>query len=429
MSALSSAQAPAPAGRMELSDSRAFRFALLFSLGMTELMPVALLSSALPVLLRRNGATMEQMGILSLVMAPWAVKALWAPVVDKVGARSRLGRYRGWLFVTHPLLLFTLVLGAFLNLPALLLGNRAVGLPALLWLSIVSATADTASHGLAVNLLRPEERGIGNGIQTAGMMAGTLVGGGLMVMLVATLGWRLPLLIMAGAVLMPLLGLLLYKEASVDPVHAITLRAVLRFFEKPRIGRWLGVLAVFSLLPALPAVPFQALFVDHGMGLSEIGLVMGVMSSLAGALGGVVGGFAVKELGRVRAFYGLSLLCILCLCAASFIITRDAPGRLWLYGSVGFVFFGSSASGTILRVLMMDRSRGHLASSDYTLQASAGGLFGYLGAGLGGGLAGRIGAPLVFLGVLVLMLVALWASSRILQRADFSPQQLDESAR
>jgi MFS family permease len=413
------------AGSVSLSNSRAFRFALLFSLGMTEYMPVALLSTAMPVLLRRSGASMEQLGLLSWVMAPWAIKALWAPLVDKLGARSRLGRYRGWLFVTHPLLLLTLVAGAFVDVPSLLLGQQAVGIVSLLWLSIVSATADTASHGLAVNLLRPEERGVGNGVQTAGMMAGLFVGGGLIVMLVDKLGWRLPLLAMAAAVLLPLFALLLYREQPVDRAHVITLRAALRFFARPRIGRWLAVLAVLTLLPAIPGVPFQALFVDHGMSLSEIGLILGVMSSLFGALGGAVGGLAVKELGRGRAFYALNLLCIACLGVATVIVTRTAPSRILLYASVGCVYFGVSTADTVLRVLMMDRSRGYLASSDYTLQTSVQGLFGALGSGLGGILAGRFGAMPLFVLVPGLMLGGLWSLSRVLREADFSPHQPD----
>lgn len=405
------------------SASRGFRFALLFALGMTEYMPVALLSAAMPVLLRRSGASMDQMGVLSLVMVPWAIKALWAPVVDKVGARSRFGRYRGWLFVTHPLLLLTLVLGSFIDISALLLTHNATGILALLWLSIISATADTASHGLAVNLLLPEERGVGNGVQTVGLMAGTLIGGGLMVMLVDKIGWQLPLRIMAAVVLIPLLGLMLYQEPQVDRAAAITWRAALSFFRRPRIGRWLAALALLSLLPGMPSVPFQALFVDHGMGLSEIGLVLGVMSSLTGAMGGAIGGLAVKELGRERAFYALNILCVLCLCGASIIITRVAPGRMLLYAAVGLVYFGLSVGGTVMRVMAMDRSRAYLASSDYTLQASTAGLFNALGSGVGGFIAGRLGSASLFFLVPVLMLGVLGVISRTFRSEDFAAHQ------
>lgn len=404
----------------ELGTARAFRFALLFTLGMTEIMPVALISSAMPVLLRKAGASFEELGVLSLVMFPWALKALWAPLVDKIGARSRFGRYRAWLFITHPLLLLTLLLGAWVDIPALMLHERAVGIPALIWLSIISATADTASHGLAVNLLAPEERGVGNGVQTAGMMLGKLIGGGLMIMLVDQMGFRLPMLIMAASLLLPLIGVALYREPPVESTRSITFRDALTFFRRRRIGRWLGVLGVLSLLPDLPTSPFQAMFVDHGMGLSEIGLVLGVLSSTAGGIGGAVGGLVVRELGRQRAFFSLNLVCVLCLSLASVIITRSAPGRPLLYLSVGFVVFGLSMVGTILRVMIMDRSRSHLASSDYTLQVSVMSFFGFVGNGAGAFVAGRYGASSVFIFVPVAILAALGGCLLLLNPSDFS---------
>ena len=184
---------------------------------MTEMLPVALLSTAMPVLLRRSGASMKQMGILSLIMFSLGDQGAVGTASSTNGARAHgFGRYRAWLFVTHPLLLITLLLGAFVDIPSLFIGSQAVGLPALLWLSFISATADTASHGLAVNLLSAEERGMGNGIQSAGMMVGSVIGGGLMVMLVGRLGWQMTLFSMAALILLPLFGVALYQRAPLD---------------------------------------------------------------------------------------------------------------------------------------------------------------------------------------------------------------------
>lgn len=405
------------------TTSLTFRYALLFGLAMTEVMPLALLSSGMPAILRRNGASLEQLGILSLVMIPWAIKALWAPVVDKVGARSQLGRYRGWLLMSHSFLVAILILGSFIDIASLLLTNRAIGIPALFVLSIAAATADNASHGLAVNLLSAEERSLGNGIQTAGMMTGLLLGGGVMLILVDKLGWQLPLLIMAAAVFLSLLGVALYREPPVDPAQAITLRAALAFFRTPRIGRWLLILATVILLPALPSVPFQALFIDQGMSLSEIGFVQGILCSAAGIVGGAVSGILVKQLGRGRAFYVVNLLCVAFMASAFFIITRVAPGRTLLYLAASAMAFGSAVSTTTLRVLIMDRSRRHLASSDYSLQMSTASLFAFLGGGVGGVLAGRIGSGRLFVAAPVLLLAALLLFSRIFRGNDFSPAQ------
>ena len=402
--------------------ARSFRFFLIAVLSMTELMPVAFVSSAMPVLLRRSGASMSELGFLSLVMIPWSIKALWAPVVDKFGARSRLGRYRGWLFITHPLLLMTLVVGASTDVPSLLFQNRSIGLPALFWLTFVAATADTASHGLAVLLLRPEERGIGAGIQSIGMSAGALLGGGLMIMMVESVGWRIPLLLMAGAILLPLTAITFYREPPVDTAQALTLGEAASFFRQPHLGPWLAVSSILTLLSVLPAVPFQALFVDHGMSLTEIGFILGILSSVVGALGGGIGGSVVRLLGRKRAFYLLHGLCILCLSGAAFIVTRAQPGRYLLYCSAALASFALAVVGTILRVMIMDRCRPHLASTDYTIQASILGLITFIGSGLGGVLAGRLGAVAVFLFVPPAMLAFLAAVPRLLPAKTFEAE-------
>jgi MFS family permease len=81
---------------------RTFRFLLLAVLSMTEVLPLLLVSQAMPVVLRRSGASLDRISLLYLVMLPWAFKFLWAPLVDRFGG-ARRDRYRAWLLVTHPL--------------------------------------------------------------------------------------------------------------------------------------------------------------------------------------------------------------------------------------------------------------------------------------------------------------------------------------
>jgi MFS family permease len=379
---------------MSSVNSRGFRYALLFALALTEVLPIALLSQAIPVLMRRSGASMQQIGFLFLAMFPWSLKALWSPLIDRLGVRSTFGRYRGWLLFAHPLVLVTLVAGSFLDIPDLLLHNRAVAILALLWLTTTCALADAASHGLAVSLLSPEERGIGNGLQTAGLMAGQLVGGGLMVILVGHLGWQAALLITSALLLLPLPGIALYKERVVDPSRVITPRKVLALFRTPRMGSWLLVVAAMPIGPSLMTPALEVLLVDRGFALKEIGLVMGVYTSVAGAVGGMLGGVSVKRLGRERAFYALTVFCSLCL--ALVLLNRVAVERPLLYLVVSVPTVGVMARATILHVLMMDRSRLHVASTDFTIQYTVQHVSRLLWTSAGAFIAGHFGATSVF---------------------------------
>lgn len=389
---------------------------------MTEMMPVALVSQALPILLRRSGASLQTIGLLSMVLLPRALKVFWAPVVDKIGARSRAGRYRGWLLLTHPLLLLTLALGAFTDVPGLLLHNPTLGVPALLWLTIISATADTAAHGLAVNLLPADERGGGNGVQTAGMMVGSLLGGGLVVLLVERVGWAAALLFMAGSVLLPLPGVLLYREPAIEGAQHVELAEVLALFKRPRIGRWLALLAAMTIGPAMIDVCLQTLLVDRGFALAEIGFVMGIIASVSGMLGGAFGGMLTSRVGRERAFYGLTLLCSACL--ASVLLTRVATGRALLYLGLSLPFFGVVARATLIYAMVMDRSRGRVASTDYTVQVSVVQVAGFVGLGLGGLVAERLGPTAVFALAPIVTLSALLAAGSLFGRSDFHPEAI-----
>lgn len=402
---------------MANSNSRTLRFTLLFALALTEVMPIMLVSQALPVLLRRGGASMEQIGFLFLAMFPWSLKALWAPLIDKLGARSRFGRYRTWLLFTHPLLLATLVAGSFWDVPAMLLHNRNAAIPALLWLTAVCAIADAASHGLAVTLLSPDERGMGNGIQTVGLMAGQLLGGGLMVMFVGRFGWQPGLLVVSAFLLLPIPGILLYREQPADPKQTLTFRDVAAFFKQRHAGRWLLVVAIMPIGAALVAPLVELLLVDRGFNLAEIGLVMGVLAGIAGATGGVVGGLTVRRFGRERSFYALTIFCSVCL--AMVLLSHFATGRFLLYLVVSFPTLGLMARATMLHALMMDRCRPHIASTDFTIQYTLQHVSRLLWMSAGAFAASRFGTTAVFILGPVLTIGALIVASRLLDSTDF----------
>lgn len=400
-------------------NSRPFRYALLFALALTEVLPIALLSSAIPVLLRRGGASMEEIGFVFLAMFPWSIKALWAPLIDRMGIGSSVQRYRGWLLVTHPLLLVLLLVGSLWDIPHVLMHDRGTAMPALLLLTSICAFADAASHGLAVNLLEPDERGPGNGLQTAGLMTGQLIGGGLMVIFVDVLGWQTALKLIAAILMLPLPALLLYRERLIAPARTIRFAEMLGFFRQPRIGPWLLVVAAFPLGASVMAPALELLLVDRGYALKEIGLVMGVLASVAGIVGGLLGGTVIRLLGRRRAFYALVAFSAVAL--AMVLLNGLAEGRPLLYLVVVIPNLGIMARATMLHALMMDRCRPHVASTDFTLQYTVQHVSRFTALSGGAFLAGWFGPTFVFVLAPALTLGVLALASRVLTPADFEP--------
>jgi hypothetical protein len=387
------------------------RLFLLFTLCLAEYLPISLLNTTLPVLMRRGGASLEEIGLLSAAFFPWALKFLWAPLVDRFGSR-RIGRYRSWLMVLLPAVATFVVCLAFLDLPALLAGDRGLGLALLLLLTMLCATLDTAAHGLAVVLLPAHERGFGNGVQTAGQMAGNLIGGGVSVALVGVVGWRAACLAMAALYLVPWLAMLRAREPAAPPAGALRARDFARVVRLPGMARWWAWLAVFGVAYGLFGIPYQAALVDAGLELPEIGLVQGVVMSLAGAAGALAGGLSMRGFERGRAFLVACLGFSLLLAPGAVAFSVTTAGRAPLYASLACAYFGVMLVSTVLYAMMMDRSRPETASSDFTAQYSVLQISGFVSWGAGAFLAAHIGsaATIALSSALVLGLGALGAA-------------------
>jgi MFS family permease len=74
------------------------------------------------------------------------------------------------------------------------------------------ASQDMATDALAVGLLEPYERGLGNGVQNAGGYLGGTIGGGGMLILLNHWGWTASLLTLALIVVVALFPVLWHRE-------------------------------------------------------------------------------------------------------------------------------------------------------------------------------------------------------------------------
>ena len=147
----------------------------LVALYAAEGLPYGFIASGLPAIARVEGASLEKIGLITLVFLPWALKFLWAPVVDNVSFGS-FGRRKTWILGTQ------LCIIAMFALAALLVGERSITslLPLVLLINIMSATQDVAVDGYAVGKLTSETRGLGNAIQVCGYKLGAVLSGGLL---------------------------------------------------------------------------------------------------------------------------------------------------------------------------------------------------------------------------------------------------------
>jgi MFS family permease len=391
-------------------QARRARLGLLFALGLGEQLPMALLNTTLPVLMRRAGASLEEIGWLSLAFLPWAFKFAWAPLVDRFGS-TRHGRYRSWLLALLPGIAGLVCLLGSTDVSQVIARDRTIGIAFLVLLTTLCATVDTAAHGLGVVTLEPHERGSGNAALTAGQMTGNLLGGGVAVAGVGLWGWSATCYGIALLYALPLGFAAFASEPASPRLQRARIADFAAIGRGREMRRWLAWLAGFGLAYGLFGVPYQAALVDAGLDLTQIGLVHGVCASAAGIAGAGAAGAFMRGRTRERAFRTAGAVLALSLAPGLGVFASGAVSPFALVACIAAAHFGVAFATTALYAMMMDRARGATAGSDFTAQYSVLQISGFASWGTGGVLAERLGsaAPIALaLGVVPL----LWLAAR-----------------
>lgn len=403
---------------MTAPSSRLHRFALIATLYVSQAVPLGFFTVAVPAILRREGLGLESVGLLSALAMPWLLKFLWAPVVDRFG--SRRGHFKSWIL---PLQLLSILAVAWISQ----LDVSQIDGAALPWLvtagaifMIASATQDIATDGLAVLVVDARERGRANGIQVGGYYLGQIAGGGLVLVVFATLGWSAAVLSMAVVLALAFLPAWTFREPP-KPAPVLDARidfaALRRFVMRPGGKAWLGILIAFRTGEGAAFTMLNPMLVDLGLDLDFIGVTVGVVASLAALFGAAVASVLVRRLGRKRAlivFGTLQSFAVLCYLVPANGVTEATL----LLAAIAVAAFASGLATTALYTCMMDRCDPRTPATDFTLQqslAAIGPMFGAIGSGF---LASAIGYPsfvvacALMIGV-ALALVGFWMTPQL----------------
>jgi MFS transporter, PAT family, beta-lactamase induction signal transducer AmpG len=362
------------------------RLAWLAALSFASGFPFGLFNDLVPVLLRARGASLAQIGLLSTLALPWALKFLWAPAVDRVGTR------RHWIVASQ--------LGLALVLFALPLTGATVSpafLALILLLVALSATQDIAVDAYTIEVMDRSELGPANGTRVTAYRLGMIVAGGVLVAFSATLGWTTVLLLGAGLFLsLSALSNLLPATRAEHSAHEPILEPVRELLARPGI-LLAGLFVLTFKLGDLALIPMvKPFWVDSGYSVQQIGWVQTTLGVGASIVGALVGGIATRRLGGFHALWVLGLvqaLSNLCYCVAA---AAGAPTGLMYTAAVVEQFTGGMGTAAFLTFLMTLSARRYAATQFALLSAMY--RVGGIGAGaLSGVLAARMGYASYFL--------------------------------
>lgn len=365
-------------------------YLLLFSLYWAQGLPVGFMTHALPVILRTQGVSLAHIGGFGLLMAPWALKVLWAPWVDQYASHKH-GHFRSWILPTQFLTMAILIVLSFMPIQAL---NQPLYLfgffIALFLMNTVGATQDIATDGLAVSILKQEQQHLGNMFQVIGSRLGFIVGGGAILWSLDWLNWQNTFLILAAMVLMNTLPILFYKE----PIHAFiqdessnintvkssdswfqSIGNYLKYFLKNRqMWWWFMVLCSIKVSDGLSGPIIKPLLVDLGLSFSQIGVYVTMLGAVAALCGAGLASWILQYLRRETALILFSILKIISLIGFVWLATQYEKGQkietwiIYLINAVEDLF--AAMLLVVILTLIMQYSRKKYAGTDFTFQVS-----------------------------------------------------------
>lgn len=289
--------APPPAGRNLLAT--AWRRRLLFgALYFAEGAPIGFIWWYLPTRLRIAGVPVDQITQLTaLLVLPWTLKFLWAPLLD--GLRARGFSYRRGAVLAQSAMALALV-------PLFVLDPARDFRQVVFWLlvhSFAAATQDVAIDGLAITTTPAGQRGSLNGWMQAGMLLGRSLFGGVALVVAARLD---PRAVPAGLLVAILgtLALLFFAREGAPPPGRVPSALLASLGDAlRRQTTWLGLLFALVAGAGFEAVGAVAgpFLVDRGQAAGAIGTFLALPAVAATVGGGFAGGALADRFGRVRA--------------------------------------------------------------------------------------------------------------------------------
>ena len=364
-----------------------------------------------PIYLRRHGASLTEVGLLSTLGLAWTLKVLWSPLID------RFGEWRRWIAGS-----MAVMTAAIFGISQSDTHSVSISLWVALWVyCLASATQDVAIDAYSIGITEHGQEGPVNSIKAIAYRAGMLLAYALL-FFPRWIGWS------GTFALAALLSACMAAAAFTVPRIEIPKREH-REIWSPLI-RWLGdghgvaVIAFVMLyrIGDLAMGPMLSTFwVDRGFSDEEIAVVSKGLGIGAYVLGAAVGGFGVYRMGIARGLWIFGGLALLSNLGYATVAALPEFGRVGVYAAaLTESLCGGLASAAFLSYLMNICQREH-AAVQYALLTAAYRLPGIPVASMSGFLTERLDYAVYFALTAAMALPAFAFLPRAATRIDAEP--------
>lgn len=288
------------------------RLLIVFILGFSSGLPMALISSTLQAWYASNGMSILATGALSLVGLPYAYRIFWGPLVDRYSLFS-LGKRRSWILAMQCLLLIGFNLMAWFSPEQ---SPRFLAFLALI-LACFSATQDVAIDAQRAEYLPVSEHALGASLAVFGYRFALLISGGAALVMAQHLGWGWTYRFM-GLLLVPcMLAVIFSPEPSTEISQSSNfaqsyIAPVKELFGRTGIGYLLLFIFCYKLGEAFTSTTSGIVmpFLIQGLGfpLDTIGYINKMLGIGSILLGGLAAGVLLIRYSLYRCLFVFGLL-------------------------------------------------------------------------------------------------------------------------
>jgi len=383
-------------------------------------LPLLLTISVLQAWMKEEGVDLTVIGMMALVGLPYALKFLWAPVLDRF-TPPFLGRRRGWLLIAQLALIFS-ISGLGFTDPGK--SPWMVAFIAFL-VTFFSASQDIVVDAYRREDLPDEELGLGSSLYVNGYRFGMLLASGGGLIMADQMPFSLVYQVMAACMLPGVLTTLFAPEPEIHDRPPKTIKEavfepLIDYFSR-RGALWiLGFILLYKIGDTMASAMTTPFYLDIGFSKTQIGAVVKLFGFWATVGGSLVGGVIMLRIEIIRSLWIFGFL--QALSTAGFAaLARIGDSLPALSAVIAFENFSSGMGTTAFVAFMASITNKRFTATQYALLSSLMGAPRVIASAPTGFLAKNIGWEAFFIlctliavpGLLLILKFAPWSRQEI----------------
>ncbi|GAB5488252.1 MAG: muropeptide MFS transporter AmpG [Parasphingorhabdus sp.] len=352
-------------------------------LGISSGFPFAMIAATLTTRLAQAGIEKSTVTAFALTFLAYNFKWLWAPIIDaiKLPVIGRFGQRVSWLWFTAALVMLSIMYLGSLD-PTANIGAVAV---AAIMVGTAGATFDIVIDAYRIELLEPEQLGVGSGMSQYGWRIGAAAAGAVALVIADRFGWSMAYFVVAFFALFAFFTGLLMGEPErrqepqplKGPIEAAIayISPLAEFFKRSGALIVLLFVLVHKIGDTLANLTFRLLFEDLGFTNDEIAFYDVSLGFFAFLIGIFVGGMVYSKLGMKKAVM-LSLV-LMAVSNLSFAGLAASGHNNWaMAAAIGFENFASGIGGVAVVAYLSALCNLSFTATQFALLSAAASILG-----------------------------------------------------